>query len=110
MFDLMKMMGRLKEVQEKMKEVQGQLEKITVSAEAGAGMVKATANGKKQLVNLEIDPSLIDPSDPDMLRDLIIAATNKALTEAELRSKEEIKKATEGMIPNIPGMDLSNML
>lgn len=110
MFDMMKMMGRLKEVQERMKEAQGKLEHITVEAEAGAGMVKAKANGKKQLVGLEIDPSLIDPSDPDMLKDLIIAASNKALAEAELRAKEEIKKATEGMLPNIPGMDLSSML
>ena len=107
---MMKMMGRLKEVQERMKEAQANLEHIKVEAEAGAGMVKAIANGKKQLVNLEIDPSLIDPSDPDMLKDLIIAASNKALSEAELRAKEEIKKATEGMLPNIPGMDLSSML
>ncbi len=110
MFDMMKMMGKLKEVQERMKEAQKQLEFIHVSAESGAGMVKATANGKKQLIKLEIDKSLIDPNDPEMLQDLIVAATNKALQEAEALGKEEMKKATDGMLPNIPGMDLSSML
>ncbi len=110
MFDMMKMMGKLKEVQERMKEAQKQLEFIQVSAESGAGMVKATANGKKQLVKLEIDKSLIDPNDPEMLQDLIVAATNKALQEAEIIGKEEMKKATEGMLPNISGLDLSSML
>jgi len=110
MFDMMKMMGKLKEVQERMKEAQKQLEFIQASAESGAGMVKATANGKKQLVKLEIDKSLIDPNDPEMLQDLVVAATNKALQEVEILAKEEMKKATEGMIPNIPGMDLSSML
>ncbi|MFC2187789.1 YbaB/EbfC family nucleoid-associated protein [Peijinzhouia sedimentorum] len=110
MFDMMKMMGKLKEVQERMKEAQKQLEFIQVSAESGAGMVKATANGKKQLIKLEIDKSLIDPNDPEMLQDLIVAATNKALQEAEALGKEEMKKATDGMLPNIPGMDLSSML
>ena len=110
MFDMMKMMGKLKEVQERMKEAQKQLEFIQASAESGAGMVKATANGKKQLVKLEIDKSLIDPNDPEMLQDLIVAATNKALQEVEVLAKEEMKKATDGMLPNIPGMDLSSML
>lgn len=110
MFDIMKMMGRIKEVQEKMKEAQQKLEYVTASAEAGAGMVKATANGRRQIIHLEIDPALIDPKDPDMLRDLVIAACNKALAEVEVLAKEELKKATEGMLPNIPGMDLGSML
>jgi nucleoid-associated protein EbfC len=110
MFDMMKMMGKLKELQERMKEAQKQLEFIQVTSESGAGMVKATANGKKQLLKLEIDKSLIDPNDPEMLQDLIVAAANKALQEAEALGKEELKKATEGMLPNIPGMDLSSML
>jgi DNA-binding YbaB/EbfC family protein len=110
MFDMMKMLGKMKEVQEKMKEAQQRLEQITVSAEAGAGMVKATANGKKQLVNIEIDTAIIDPKEPEMLQDLIVAAVNKALEQADIKAKEELKKATEGMLPNIPGMDLSGLV
>lgn len=104
---MMKMMGKMKEVQEKMQEAQENLVNISASAEAGAGMVKATVNGKKQLIKLEIDDSLLNPNDQQMVKDLVIAATNKALEEVEELAKEEIKKQTSGLIPNIPGFDLS---
>lgn len=110
MFDMMKMMGKMKEVQARMKEVQENLQHITVTAESGAGMVKATVNGRKQVVDLEIDDSIVNSDDKEMMRDLIIAATNKALEEAEVRSREEIKKQTSDIIPNIPGLDLSGMM
>ena len=109
MFDMMKMMGKIKEVQEKMNVAREQLGSITASAEAGGGMVKATVNGKKQVVSLEIDSDLVNPADKEMLQDLSIAAINKALEEVEGKASEFMKKATEGLVPNIPGMDLGNM-
>lgn len=109
MFDMMKMMGKMKEVQQKMKEAQDQLKDIMAEGEAGGGMVKATVNGKKELIGLDIDESLVTKEDRNMMRDLIIAATNKALSEADEKSKEHIKKSTEGLIPNIPGLDLSGL-
>lgn len=109
MFDMMKMMGKMKEVQQKMKEAQDQLKDITTEGESGGGMVKATANGQKELIGLEIDDSLVNTTDKNMMRDLIIAAANKALRDADEKSKEHIKKSTEGMIPNIPGLDLSGL-
>ena len=110
MFDMMKMMGKVKEAQSKMKEVQDGLVNITTEGESGAGMVKAIVNGKKQLVDLIVDESLYNPEDKDMLKDLIIAATNIAMEKADIIAKEEMKKATEGMLPNIPGLDLSGMM
>jgi len=110
MFDMMKMLGKMKEVQAKMKDIQENLVHIKATSEAGAGMVKATVNGKKQLVSLEIDDDIVNLKDKEMMRDLIIAATNKALEEADIKSKEEIKKQTAGILPNIPGMDLSGMM
>jgi DNA-binding YbaB/EbfC family protein len=110
MLDMMKMMGKMKEVQAKIKEAQENLVHIRVSAESGAGMVKATVNGKKQLVDLAIDPELIKPEDKDMLKDLVIAAVNKAMEDVEVKAKEELKKSTEGILPNIPGLDLSNVV
>ena len=107
MFDMMKMMGKMKEVQAKIKEAQEKLVHITTTAEAGGGMVKATVNGKKQLINLEIDNDIVNKEEKEMLRDLIVAAVNKAMEEAEEMAREELKKSTEGMIPNIPGLDLS---
>ena len=109
MFDMMKMMGKMKEVQAKIKEAQENLVHITATGEAGAGMVKATANGKRKLVKLEIDKDLVKPEDMDMMADLIVAATNKALDEVEELAREEIKKNTEGLVPNIPGLDLGGM-
>ena len=109
MFDMMKMMGKVKEVQEKMKVAQEELKNIEVEAEAGAGMVKATVNGKRELINLDIDQSLYSEDDKDLLKDLIIGAVNKAQAEAEIKAKEHLQKSTEGIIPNIPGLDLSGM-
>jgi len=109
MFDMMKMMGKMKEVQAKVKEAQDNLVNIKTTAESGGGMVKATVNGKKELISLDIDNDLIKPDDKEMLEDLVVAAVNKATQEAEILAKEEIKKSTEGMLPNIPGMDLGGL-
>jgi len=108
MFDMFGMMNKVKEMQGKMKEAQEKLKHITVSAEAGGGMVKATVNGERRLLKLEFDETLLNPNDKEMLADLIVAAVNKATEEAGERAREEMKKQTEGMLPNIPGLDLSN--
>ncbi|WP_435356447.1 YbaB/EbfC family nucleoid-associated protein [Emticicia sp. SJ17W-69] len=109
MGDIFGLAGKMKEMQARMQEVQESLGKITETGEAGAGMVKAVANGKKQLVSIEIDEDLMKSSDREILQDLIVAATNKALEKVEERAKTELQKSTEGMMPNIPGMDLEKM-
>ena len=73
-------------------------------------MVKATVNGQKQVVKLEIDPDMMKPADKEMLQDLVIAAVNKALLEVDEKAKEEMKKTTQGIMPNIPGLDLSGLM
>ncbi|MDW7690256.1 YbaB/EbfC family nucleoid-associated protein [Flammeovirgaceae bacterium SG7u.111] len=107
--DMMDMMGKLKDVQAKLKEAQSNLVNVTTTAESGAGMVKATVNGLKQVVELELDDSLLTKDDKDMLQDLIIAAVNKAMTDVDDKAKEEMKKSTQGFIPNIPGFDFGNL-
>ncbi|NVJ47685.1 MAG: YbaB/EbfC family nucleoid-associated protein [Cytophagia bacterium] len=109
MFDMMKMMGKVKEMQAKMKEAQEKLEFIEETGEAGAGMVKATVNGKKSVISIEIDESLLSKDDKEMVQDLTVAAINNALEKADIRAKEEIKKSTDGLMPNIPGMDFGNL-
>ena len=109
MFDMMNMLGKVKEMQAKLKEAQDNLVKVQATGESGGGMVKATVNGKKQIVNLDIDADLIKPADKEMLQDLVVAAVNKALEEVEEKAREELKKATQGTIPNIPGLDLGSM-
>lgn len=109
MFDMMKMMGKVKEMQTKMKEAQEKLEFIEETGEAGAGMVKATVNGKKSVISIEIDESLLSKDDKEMVQDLTVAAINNAMEKADIRAKEEIKKSTDGLMPNIPGMDFGNL-
>jgi DNA-binding YbaB/EbfC family protein len=110
MFDMMKMMGKVKEVQDRLKAAQESLGIIKASAESGAGMVKATVNGKKQLVSLDIDPAILKAEDKGIVQDLVVAAVNKATEEVEVLAKEHLKKSTEGLIPNIPGLDLTGMM
>ena len=110
MLDMIKMMGKVKEMQARLKDAQDNLDKITATGEAGAGMVKATANGKKKLIGLEIDPSILNATDSILVQDLVVAAVNKALEEAEIKAKEELRKSTEGILPNIPGLDLTSMM
>ena len=110
MFDMMKMMGKMKEVQARIKEAQDNLVRVVAHGESGAGLVNATVNGKKQLVSIDIDSSLLKGDDKIILQDLIVAAVNKANEEAEVLAKEELRKSTEGFLPNIPGLDLSGMI
>jgi DNA-binding YbaB/EbfC family protein len=109
MFDIMGMMGKVKDAQAKIKETQAKLVYLTATGESGAGMVKVTVNGDRKLVSIDFDDSLMSPKDKEMLSDLIVAATNIAMTSIDVKIKAEMKAATEGMMPNIPGMDLGGM-
>lgn len=110
MFDMMKIMGQLKEAQSKIKAAQDNLVNVTAEGESGAGLVKAVVNGKKLLVDLRIDESLNAPEDAEMRKDLIIAAVNKALEAVEEKARQVMKESTDGLLPNIPGLDLGGIL
>jgi len=104
------MQGMLKQVQKMQAEiqrVQGELVNLTVSEEAGGGMIKATANGNKEIISVEIDPQVINKDEKEILEDLVVAAVNKALGSASKLAEEEMAKVTKGMLPpgmNIPGL------
>ncbi len=103
------MQGMLKQVQKmqaEMQRIQGELGNMTVTEEAGGGMIKAKANGMKELISIEIDPQVINSEEKEILEDLVVAAVNKALQSANKMAEEEMGKVTKGMIPpglNIPG-------
>ena len=110
MLDMNSMMGKIQEAQQKLKEAKESLVHVTAKGDAGAGLVKATVNGNRLVVNIEFDKSLLSEKDKEMLQDLTIAAINKAIENIEPKIKETMESATSGMIPNIPGMDLGNMM
>ncbi len=99
--------GKMMDMQRKVQETQDALAQKTVSAEAGGGMVKVTANGAMRITAIKIDPTVIDPNDVELLEDLIVAGVNKALDEAAVMAKEEMSKIAGGMMP--PGMDMGNL-
>jgi DNA-binding YbaB/EbfC family protein len=96
------MMKQAQKLQTKMLKMQEELAEKTIEAAAGGGMVKVVANGRQQVVSIEIDPEVIDPDDADMLQDLILAAVNDALAKSQEMVSSEMGKLTGGM--NIPGM------
>ncbi|NLJ97753.1 MAG: YbaB/EbfC family nucleoid-associated protein [Tissierellia bacterium] len=96
------MMKQMQKVQKQMEKMQKQLEETEVEASAGGGAVTAKVNGKKELLAITIDESVVDPEDVEMLEDLVLAAVNEALREAENMMTKEMGKLTGGM--NIPGL------
>ena len=89
-------------MQEKLGKLQAEAAAKTVQASAGGGMVTVTATGGMSIAKVEIDPEVLKAKDPDMLQDLLVAATNEALRKAKDVMAEEMKGLTGGL--GIPGM------
>jgi len=97
-----KMMKQAQQLQSKMLKLQEELAEKTVETSSGGGMVKVVANGRQQVVSIQIEKEVVDPDDLEMLQDLILAAINDALIKSQEMVSGEMSKLTGGM--NIPGL------
>ncbi len=87
--DMNKLLQQVGQMQEQMQKAQDELEHELVESSAGGGMVTVTANGAGEIKQIKIDPKAIDPDDPDLLSDMVLAAVNEAIRSA--RSLQESK-------------------
>lgn len=101
-FDLGNIMKQAQELQERLGKVQEEAASKTVEASAGGGMVTATVSGKLELLRLRIDPEVLKSADADMVQDLVVAAVNQAIRNAQAMMAESMKQVTGGL--NIPGL------
>ena len=95
-------MNQAKKIQEKMAQMQAELELKTVEASAGGGMVTVVVNGKFEVLSLKIEKEVVNSEDVEMLQDLIMAVVNEGIRKAQEMTSEEMSKITCGF--NIPGL------
>jgi len=95
--DMAKMMKSAQELQTKMAQMQEDLANLTVTGESGAGLVKATATAKGELTALDIDPSIFNGDDKEVVEDLILAAIKDAQIKAAEKAQQEMALLTESM-------------
>jgi nucleoid-associated protein EbfC len=104
MTDFQQLMQMGQQLQARVSKLQETLDRQSVTASAGGGMVTVTADGKGEVRAVKIDPSCVDPTDVEMLEDLVLAAVNQAQAKAKDLYEAEMKKATGGLPFQIPGL------
>jgi DNA-binding YbaB/EbfC family protein len=102
--ELMKALEQVQKMQDEVEKVHESFAGIIASAEAGGGMVKVTANGKQEIISVHLEKEVIDPDEQEMLEDLIVAATNRALSKAKELAEERMSSVANNFMPNIPGL------
>ncbi len=100
MKNLGQMMKQVQDMQARMTEMQAQLNDLEIQGSAAGGKVNVTLNGKGEMRAIKIDPAVVDPSDVEMLEDLIVVAVNDAKSKADAESQAQMSKITGGI--NLP--------
>jgi DNA-binding YbaB/EbfC family protein len=104
-FDMNALLKQAQDLQEQMQQMQEDAAKETASASAGGGMVTVVATAAGEVIELKIDPKAIDPSDPELLADMVIAATNEALRAAHAKVEAKMKNMLPpdlgGLLPGL---------
>ena len=89
-------------MQERMAELQTELDEREYDFTVGGGMITIKMNGKKEMLSIDIKPEVVDPDDIEMLQDLIVVGVNEAVSSVEKTNSDEMSKVTGNL--NIPGM------
>ena len=97
MKNLGQMMKQAQEMQSKMDEMQSKLAEMEMIGSSGAGMIEITLSGKSDVRKIKIDPAVINPSDPEVLEDLIVAAFNDAKSKVEAKVGDKMSEMTGGI-------------
>ncbi|MGI5840500.1 MAG: YbaB/EbfC family nucleoid-associated protein [bacterium] len=100
--DMGKMMRQVQKMQAQMARIQDEMAEKTVEVTAGGGAIKVVASGQQEIKAIKIEPEAVDPSDVEMLEDLVVAAVNEALRKAQEMVSQEMAKVTGGI--KLPGM------
>lgn len=100
--NIQEMMRQAKRLQSKMEKIREEAAQRNVEGTAGGGMVTVTVNGKNEVLSVKIEREVVDPEEIEMLQDLVVAATNQALSRAQEMMEQELSKVTGGL--PIPGM------
>ena len=101
MANMQNMMKQMQKMQRNMAKIQEELAQTPVEGTAGGGVVKVTVNGSNQVLSVELAPEVVDPDDIEMLQDIIVAAANDAINNAQKLSEERMGALTKGM--KLPG-------
>jgi hypothetical protein len=104
MHNIGNIMKQAKKMQEKIGQMQQELETKTVEAQAGGGMVRVIVNGKFEIISLKIEKDVVNPDDIEMLQDLIAAAVNEGVRKSQEMASSEMSKITGGL--GIPGLGM----
>ncbi len=107
-FNIQAMMKQVQKIAEDTERMEQELSEERIEASSGGGMVKATVNGLAQLVDIKIDPEVVDPGDVEMLQDLVTSAVRDGIERAGERRKERMQELTGGLgLP--PGMGIPGL-
>jgi nucleoid-associated protein EbfC len=104
-FDMNAMLKQAQQMQEEMQKAQEEAKHEVVEASAGGGMVMVKANGGGELVEIRIDPKAVDPDDPELLADMVLAAANEALRSAQEKTEAKLR----GMMPDLGALGLPGL-
>lgn len=110
MFDLFGMMDKLNKLKDAVSDVKAKCDRLTVTASGDQDAVTVVSSVNKHIQSVTLNADFLKPENKEMLEQALLNTVNNALREAHRTYKEEFKKGTDGLIPNIPGLDISKFM